>query len=268
MTTEASILQTEENMLKANALSVEEVAERRRELRRMRELMFRAEVKAKRVKKIKSKVYRRLRRKERDAAGEDAEDADEDDEEKRLRMEKDRARERATLKHKNTGKWAKHMKSRNGYGEEDDDEGMRGGRAEIEEMLARGEKLRRRIQGQESGEEDDSDNDEGGDDDMETAFNELRELRDGNEDQGEENVGKKGKSVFEMKFMKDAMARKQSEANKMVDDFVREIGADLGTVSEDENHDDPSQDDSGVVVSRAGGRMTFQPGANVVGRLS
>ncbi|THV07291.1 small-subunit processome [Dendrothele bispora CBS 962.96] len=262
MATDASVLQTEENMLKANALSVEEVTERRRELRRMRELMFRAEVKAKRVKKIKSKVYRRLRRKERNA-GEGAEDPDEDNEEKRLRMERDRARERATLKHKNTGKWAQQMKKRNGYGEDDDDEGMRSGRAEIEDMLTRGEKLRRRIQGQDSGSEDDSDDTEEDDDDAEAAFNELQELRNADDDQDAEAAGKKGKSVFEMKFMKDAMIRRQHEANKMVDDFVKEMGGDLREESEGGDDDGEIQDDSSVVVSRAGGRMIFKPGASI-----
>jgi U3 small nucleolar RNA-associated protein 14 len=53
-------------MLQKNDLTVEEVAARRAELRKMKELMFRAEVKAKRVAKIKSKTYRRLRRKEKE----------------------------------------------------------------------------------------------------------------------------------------------------------------------------------------------------------
>jgi len=57
-------------MLKMNKLSVEEISQRRDELRQMRELMFRAEIKARRVKKIKSKTYRRLKRKERKRLGE------------------------------------------------------------------------------------------------------------------------------------------------------------------------------------------------------
>src|ERR1700761_1991487 len=77
LATDASVLETEENIIKTNAISVEEVAERRRELRRMRELMFRAEAKAKRVKKIKSKVYRRLRRKEREGVDEGGDDGEE-----------------------------------------------------------------------------------------------------------------------------------------------------------------------------------------------
>ena len=60
---ENEIAQTES--LKMNELSVEEVAARRAELAKMRDLMFRAEAKAKRIAKIKSKTYRRIKKKER-----------------------------------------------------------------------------------------------------------------------------------------------------------------------------------------------------------
>ena len=63
---EEDLAHTEE--LKMNHLSVEEVAARRAEVRKMRELTFRAEVKAKRMAKIKSKAFRRLKKKEREAA--------------------------------------------------------------------------------------------------------------------------------------------------------------------------------------------------------
>ncbi|KAJ3807425.1 Utp14-domain-containing protein [Lentinula aff. lateritia] len=266
LATDASVLETEENILKTNAISVEDVAERRRELRQMRELMFRAEVKAKRVKKIKSKVYRRLKRKEKEAVdGNDDGSEEELTEERRLKVEMERARERATLKHKNTGKWAKKMMSRGAYGEGGDDDDMRGGRQEIEEMLSRGEKLRRKIQGRGSDDDDSqSENEDGGEDDpgagVESAFNELKALSKTDADPLE-SEGKKGKSVFEMKFMKDAMARKQAETSRIVDDFVKEMGRDEGHLSDGEigsTQDDP---DSGVIVSRTGGRMVLQPTA-------
>lgn len=101
--------------LKMNHLSVEDVAQRRAELAKMRELMFRAEVKAKRVKKIKSKMFRRIRKKQRARAGEGSDEEDGEDEEGEegvLKREVERARERAKLKHKNTGKWARAMKER------------------------------------------------------------------------------------------------------------------------------------------------------------
>lgn len=250
---EQDIAQTE--ALKMNHLSVEEVAERRAELAKMRELMFRAEAKAKRVAKIKSKTYRRLKKKEKAKLAAklgELDDEDADDEESRLKREVERARERATLRHKNTGKWAKAMKAR---GELDEDQ-----RREINEMLDRGEKLRRRIQGQGSDESDDDneDSDDDGEGAVErikaSAFDELRQLRKADDDL---EVGKK--SVFEMKFMKDAMARDQQRAEQVADDFVAEMGG--GLLNEDGEEVDPSGPTDST--TRVGGRMSFRPG-NIV----
>ncbi|KAJ3767843.1 Utp14-domain-containing protein [Lentinula raphanica] len=271
LATDASVLETEENILKAAAVSVEDVTERRRELRRMRELMFRAEVKAKRVKKIKSKVYRRMKRKEREALGDNDDDDDDDDqegsrtEERRLKAEMERARERATLKHKNTGMWAKKMMSRNGYGEgDDDDDNIRSGRQEIEEMLSRGERLRRKIHGKDSedesepSEDDEEEEDSGAE--MRAAFDELNALRKEQDAGVVDDGGKKGKGVFEMKFMKDAMARKQAETNRTVDDFMKEMGGDDdGHHSDSESGSSQAEPEDGVIVSRTGGRIVMQP---------
>ena len=256
---EKDIAETES--LKMNHLTVEEVAARRAELAKNRELMFRAEAKAKRIAKIKSKTYRRLRKKEKAKIaaklGEDEDDADELDDENRLKMEVQRARERATLKHKNTGKWAKAMQQR---GELDEDQ-----RRDIAEMLDRGEKLRRRIQGEDSGEdsgEDDGDVDSGADEETikARAFDELAALQ--REDDPPLEDSGKTKSVFAMKFMKDAMAREQQRANQMADDFVNELG---GRIPNDDGEDDApdSADRSGAQVERVGGRVTYRPGALV-----
>lgn len=259
------IEQTEDTLLKTNNLTMEEVAERRAELRRMRELMFRAELKAKRINKIKSKTYRKIKRKEKEKLKEkmlEAEglDGESDTEEGRLKREVERARERATLRHKHTGKWARQMKQRHL------DEG---GRQEMEEMLHRGEQLRRKIQGVGSDESEESSDEDEVDVDTEegilkikkAAFDELKQLDDQQEET--EPEGKKGKSVFEMKFMKDAMAREQAAADRMVDDFIKEMG---GEGSEEEHQgqpDDPNEADStsGVLANRTGGRMVYRPGA-------
>ncbi|KAG6840084.1 hypothetical protein C0991_009061 [Blastosporella zonata] len=262
---EEDIQQTEETMLKMNKLSVEEVEQRRGELRKMRELMFRAEIKARRIGKIKSKTYRKIKRKERERLGEKMEDGEgSEGEEERLKREVERARERATLRHKHTGKWAKKMRTREG--EE--------GRQEIEDMLARGEKLRRRIKGVASDDESDEDTDddkEGFGDDAEDnigkikrgAFDELRrvEMEDGSLQI--EGGGKgKSKSIFEMKFMKDAMARQQHSADKMADDFIKEMGGQLDVAEDSDVEDAPEVDlSSGVVAQRTGGRISYHPGA-------
>lgn len=260
---ENEIAQTES--LKMNHLSVEEVAARRAELAKMRDLMFRAEAKAKRIAKIKSKTYRRLKKKERarlaEKLGENEDDLD--DEEAQLKREVERARERATLRHKNTGKWAKAMRAR---GELDEDQ-----RRDINEMLDRGEKLRRKIRGEgESGDEDDSDDESDMEDGEEgiariksKAFDELAAL-EANEPEAPE--GKKGKSIFEMKFMKDAMAREQRKAHEMVDDFVKEMGGvdpDDNEEGEGGNHHHEGDGPSGAVIQRTGGRAVYRPGALV-----
>ncbi|KAI0050580.1 Utp14-domain-containing protein [Auriscalpium vulgare] len=248
---EEDLAKTEE--LKMNHLSVEEVAARRAEVAKARDLMFRAEAKAKRVAKIKSKTYRRLKKKERQKlAAKLGEDDDEDEEEVKLRREVERAKERATLRHKNTGKWAKAMKSR---GELDTDQ-----RQDILDMLDRGDELRRKIrgeQGSDDSDEDGSDEDGGVEGLKARAFEELAELKD---DDQPETVGK-SKSVFDMKFMRDAAAREQLEVDRQVDDFVKEMGGVGGVGDDDEDGEaSTSQDASGVLIQRVGGRVSFRPG--------
>lgn len=255
---EDEIAQTE--TLKMNHLSVEEVAARRAELAKMRDLMFRAEAKAKRVAKIKSKTYRRLKKKERARLAEklgEGSDDDLDDEEARLKREVDRARERATLRHKNTGKWAKAMRER---GELDEDQ-----RRDINEMLDRGERLRKKIRGEgDSGDEDSDDDasDEEGEDGAarikSRAFDELAAL---DVDDTETPAGK-GKSIFEMKFMRDAMAREQRKADEIADDFVKEMGGGDPDADDDADVEDGDQP-SGAIIQRVGGRVVYRPGALV-----
>lgn len=230
----------------------------------MRELMFRAETKAKRVKKIKSKTYRKLQRKAKDKVSANAEDEDdaEDDDEKRLKREVERARERATLKHKNTSKWAKALKRK---GEVTGEE-----RAEMEEMLERGELLRRKIQGvgsdedenDDSGSDDDRDEEDGDEGIRSKAFDELNRLDDAGDDDAQVE-GKQGKSVFEMKFMKDAMAKQMQVVDRERDDFVREM-----QMHEDGAGEAASDDTGGVSVQRVGGRATYRPGISAVTTVS
>ncbi|KAL6304845.1 Utp14 protein-domain-containing protein [Sparassis latifolia] len=256
---EEDIAQTE--ALKMNHLSVEEVATRRAELAKMRDLMFRAEAKAKRVAKIKSKTYRRIKKKERIRLAAKLGELNQEDpesDETRFKRELDRARERATLRHKNTGKWAKAMKTR---GELDEDQ-----RREISEMLDRGEKLRRKIRGERDSGDESTEGGESEDEDEEatiqrikaSAFEELNRL-DAQED-ADVKSGKKGKSLFDMKFMKDATARNQKRVDEDVDDFIREMGG--AVLDEDaEGAELVDQEQShGATVERVGGRVTYRPG--------
>ena len=240
-------------------LSVEEVAARRTELRTMRELAFRADRKAKRIAKIKSKTYRRIRKKQRerlDGADVDGEGGvDAEDEAERLKAEVERARERATLRHKNMGKWAKAMKGREGL---DQDQ-----RQAIGEMLERGEKRRRRIRGENSGDEgsEDSESDEEEQDEeaiKRGAFEELAVLR-AEDDANLPDL--KGKTVFDMKFMRDAAARRSREADAQAEELEKELGFMIDEEADEAGAGTGADSTHTTMIQRTGGRLSFRPGA-------
>ncbi|XP_070568067.1 U3 small nucleolar RNA-associated protein 14 homolog A-like [Ptychodera flava] len=104
--------QAEEDAL--NAMSVEEAQERRKELQKMRALQSYYETKCRRQGKIKSKKYHRIKRKAKERSEkkqlEELERTDPEAYQQYVqKTEKLRAEERLTLKHKNTGKWAKNV---------------------------------------------------------------------------------------------------------------------------------------------------------------
>lgn len=103
-------------------MSLEEARLRHKELQRMRALLSYQEMKLKRQSKIKSKRYHRILKRERlKNSLKEFEDSQKSDPQvaidKLKELEKLRALERASLKHKNTGKWAKHLKLRAKYDE-------------------------------------------------------------------------------------------------------------------------------------------------------
>lgn len=242
--------------LKMNDLSVEEVAERRSKLRQMRELMFREEARAKRVAKIKSKAFRKIHRKEKEKL-DNASNAGrpEDDDGERMKMEVERARERATLRHKNTSKWAKAMKARGEFDEDEDQDQHR----DINEKLEREERLARRIRGEDSegenGDTDDDDDDTGLEIVKARAFEELQSLTHVGVVSGQ-RADEKSTSVFEMKFMKEAAARQRRDVDDMMDEFRKELG-EIPMNSDDE--EEQNEDSDTVTANRANGRMTFRP---------
>ncbi|KAJ2962821.1 hypothetical protein NQZ79_g2114 [Umbelopsis isabellina] len=231
--------------LELNKLSVEEVEARRNELRMMRELMFRHEMKAKRIKKIKSKAYRKVARKEKlkelskvqeQMALDDPEAARED----QLQAETDRALERMSLRHKNTGKWAKKQLQR---GAMDD-----GTREAINEQIRRGEQLRRKIQGMDSDDDFDG-SDYGGDEDGPiTTEEQLKQIRD---ELNEEEPA--GKGIFAMKFMQDAAKKEKAEAENLLQSTEDGLYLD----ENDSDDEAPRKDDKYAQVANNPGRMMF-----------
>lgn len=226
--------------LKLNKLTVEEVEEKRKELRLMRELMFRHEIKNKRLKKIKSKSYRKLQRKEKDKLALQIKDMTEIDHEMdgedKVDAAMSRAEERMSLKHKNTSKWAKRALAR---GTQDE-----GTRDAIMEQLRRGEELRRRIDGDQS---EDEDSDEQVEDDEVYVNNQLSKLND-----EIANDTQPAKGLLSMKFMQDAAKRQLDATKQDVANFEKEW---LAQDSDDDEAEKKEEHYS--VVANNPGRMAF-----------
>lgn len=241
-------------------LTLEEVAARRAELRHMRELMFRAEAKAKRVAKIKSKTYRKIQKKARErnaltldeiaTLDPDAATAE------RAKIEAARAKERVTMRHKNTGKWARQMVSRGQNLDVDQ-------RRELNAQLERGEQLRRKIQGDEDDDElsdSPSNPDEAAQDIADRAFDELRAVQA--RDVPTPTSGKKA-GLLDMKFMRDAADRDDREVDAIVDHFQNGL---VDLISDDKGvqiPQAPTLSDS-ITVRGNEGRMMFKPRAEGV----
>ena len=243
---EQDIARTED--LQMRHLTEEEIASRRAELRKMRDLMFRAEIKAKRIAKIKSKTYRKIQKKGRAKQAEKLKEMGlgVDDETERMRMEVDRARERATLKHKNKGKWAMSMRARE---ELDEDQ-----RKDIQEMHERGERLKRKIAGKDS-EEESSEESEGGD--ANEPLDELATLAQ--DDLPTASPPGRHGWLMEMKFMKDAERRDQALNREAIDSFKDQLNKLALSQGSDEGELAP-ENAPNTATTWVGGRVSFNPG--------
>lgn len=250
-----------------------DLAARRAELRRQRDLMYRAERKAKRVAKIKSKAYRRIHRKGKDKDGpqlslEDLEELDRIDggdrvAEERARLEVLRAKERATLKHSaKGGRWSKKVDGLDGLEDERN--------KSIRDMVERRDQLRKKIAGIEDEDEDEfapsgsEDGEYGSDDDADfdsirqNAFDELAAL-DAKEAAAAENDPKL-KGVMNMKFMKDARARASREVEQDADELRRKLDQ-MDKAAEQSEDEEPmalAQQVQGNL-----GRMVFGPSSTL-----
>ncbi|KAJ2723401.1 hypothetical protein GGI07_002676 [Coemansia sp. Benny D115] len=261
--------------LELKEVSAEEIRKRQKELRMMRELMFRSEQKAKRLAKIKSKAYRRILKKDKARAQDKAlEKIREDDPEVyAMLMEKraqDRAEERITLRHKNTSKWSREMASRS-HGDADRQQAIR-------DQLEQHEALKRKIHDVGSDEElsdvengrqgannyDDSDSDAN-----DGTFEDLRgralrniEAEMDQEDNDAIADDAPHKALFSMKFMQNAAQRRREEAQRdaqMMRDEFESLQADV------------DEDGNALSISRAkkGGKKDTASSSDMApGRMS
>uniref|UniRef100_A0A7N0TJL1 Uncharacterized protein n=1 Tax=Kalanchoe fedtschenkoi TaxID=63787 RepID=A0A7N0TJL1_KALFE len=140
-------------LLELNKVPVEEGRERQNRLAEMRSILFKHEMKAKRIKKIKSKTYHRLNKKGKLKSLSDLHMDPEAAKKQAMKQELDRAEERMTLKHKNSSRWGKRILSR---GLEKQDEGTR---AAMAVQAREHERLIRKIKSVNSDSSNDDDND-------------------------------------------------------------------------------------------------------------
>ncbi|MCJ1339887.1 hypothetical protein MMC09_005179 [Bachmanniomyces sp. S44760] len=226
--------------LQTNEIPIEEVQARRAELRKARELLFREEIRSKRIKKIKSKSYRRVHRREREKNNQRERDAlvaagVEPSEDEGERDQRRRAEERMGSRHRES-KWAKGVKD---SGRATWDGETRDG---VAEMARRDEELRRRIEGKYiEGPEDDSftdtdtDTDENQDSGIDGRVGGLRRQLDRLEsDNGATLANEDRGGLLSMKFMKSAEATREKNNNAELQRIRRELdGEDSG---DDDDH--------------------------------
>ncbi|KAI1079955.1 small-subunit processome [Whalleya microplaca] len=209
------------------------------EKRRERELKSREDARAKRIKKIKSKAYHRVHRKqrERDEIKERevmAASGEIDSEEERETQDRQRAKERMGARHRES-KWAK-MSNKGGRAAWDDDV-----RTGVADMARRDEELRRRIEGKPSkANEDDDDDDSDYSGDSEDVDERKRLLRQLDDVSAAEDTQPRSK-LMNMEFMKKAEAAKR----KANDDLVAQIRRDLDSDDEDRGESDDETEDVG-----------------------
>ncbi|KAF2853047.1 Utp14-domain-containing protein [Plenodomus tracheiphilus IPT5] len=237
--------------LQTNKLPIEEVMKRRAQLRMERELLFREEVRAKRIKKIKSKSYRRVHRKEREKLlekerqGLKADGVDLSEEEREYN-DRRRAEERMGAKHRES-KWAKGIKATGRAGWDQD--ALDG----VTEMARRNEELRRRVEGKTIRDEEDEgsdvpskEDDSGDDDDLSDA--EVLQKSLGKIKQNPFSTDKS--KLGQMAFMQKAEASKRAQNDEAEEALRRELAGEETQSDEDEN------------ATRAG-RRKYGPGGQV-----
>jgi U3 small nucleolar RNA-associated protein 14 len=240
---EAAIIKSEE--LATNNLPVEEVMRRRAELRQARELLFREEIKAKRIAKIKSKSYRRVHRRERERQRRDMVESDNDDD--REENDRKRAMARMSTKHRDS-KFAKALKQTNrGVWDE-------GAREAVIEEARRREDLQRRIRGDDVDEGEGSDLPSDGDDEEgfegfdekedDVILKQLGRLKSNGEDDGEV------KGLNSLKFMRAADERRRAQNDEDVERIRKELAIADG---DEEGSEAESIEDQGL------GRAIFGP---------
>jgi U3 small nucleolar RNA-associated protein 14 len=239
--------------LELNKRPIEEVERNRAQLRLARELAFREDIRAKRIKKIKSKAYRRVHRKEREKLLEKERsqlkaDGVDLSEEEREYNDRRRAEERMGAKHRES-KWAKGIKA-TGRAAWDQD-ALDG----VTEMARRNEELRRRVEGKTVRDEDEDASDVPSDEESEDDSDE----ESGNDAGLQRSLGKLKQNPFstdnsklgQMAFMQRAEAAKRAQNDEDIERIRRELAG------------EDSMSDEGAENATKIGRRKYGPGKEV-----
>ncbi|KAH1071159.1 hypothetical protein GLYMA_03G214900v4 [Glycine max] len=200
-------------LLEMNKVSIEDEKDRQNRIAKMRSLLFRHEMKAKHIKKIKSRTFHRLLKKDKLKA--EASQIQMDPEaakEYAMKQERQRAEERMTLKHKNHNPWAARIIQR---GLHNQDEGTR---AAIHEQLQRHAELTRKMKsmkgssssGEDSSEEEEDDNSAGSDQDMDYKILGKAKEKTMKVLEEEEEVPKSG--LLSLPFMRRGLEKRKEAA--------------------------------------------------------
>jgi U3 small nucleolar RNA-associated protein 14 len=204
--------------LAMNNMSAEDVRARQAELSKMRSLLFFHEIKCRRIARIKSKKYAKVHKKKKGSSDANADDDDIEfdqgaDSSAAEKRERDRIKERMTLKHRNTSKWVTRQLHRGGGKE-------KGTRQAIEQQLRLAEDLKRKVE-RLSGSSDDGEGDSSGNEEAADA------LRQGVE-KHESEVEHKG--LHGMAFMKRARDKGKAQALRLLDEIAAaDAGEDAGS---------------------------------------
>ncbi|XP_009417726.2 uncharacterized protein C57A7.06 [Musa acuminata AAA Group] len=245
-------------LLELNKISVEDVRDHQNRLAKMRSLLFRHEVKSKHIKKIKSKTYHRILKKERlKEVSADVEMDPETMKDNARKQEFKRAEERMTLKHKNRSKWAKRILKR---GLTVQDEGTR---AAITEQLNQHALLTRKmnsLKDTSSSDEFSDDNDDADEEfspgtEREDTFRLLNKAKENTlkaiED--EDELPKSG--VFALPFMERGLKKRQEAAEEEARIALHEYDASLRQLENENDVESPKS-------TKVSGRKVFGPPIN------
>lgn len=196
--------------LGAHNLSLEEYKQRRAQLAKMRALLFYHEVKRHHINKIKSKTYRRIRKKQRQRQKEGEVEQDPDlANELKEKEELERLKERMTLAHKNTSKWAKRVLKR---GKSVDVNTRRA----LSAQLQRGDDLRKKMSGIRGQGEDEDDTD----DDPNSLLESARQVLADTEGEDQEPQG-----IFKLSFMQRGIEKQREQARDEARQLLLELQA-------------------------------------------